>query len=256
MANSDLQRDVLTPGFQRLSTTEYVQQVLRDAVIEGRISQGEQLREVHIAGVLGTGRGAVREAIRQLVQEGLAEYRLHRGVFVRVLSIEDAIDIYGAREAIEVFAAQRVLEARRLPDLSGLERMIREMQRSTAGRKRPSAAVIEADLGFHRELVELAGSRRLTRAYETLAAETRMALKHHPPYPSRDYVRDHERLLVALKKGEANTTELVRQHLRKSANLIAQAMREEADSEPRASPTLTRSRPDVSGPDLGHVAPG
>src|SRR4051794_41493885 len=81
--------------------TEPVLRELREAIIEGRIPQGEPLREVPLAGTLGTGRSAVREAIRQLVQEGLVDYEPHRGASVRVLSLGDLLDVYVAREAIE-----------------------------------------------------------------------------------------------------------------------------------------------------------
>lgn len=198
---------------------------MRDAIIDGRLSQGEQLGEVRIARALGTGRGAVREAIRQLVQEGLAEYRLHRGAFVRVLSARDVIDIYMAREAIEVFAASQILRANKPPDLSRLEQLIEQMRRAAVGLKRPSPALLRVDLGFHREFVSASGCLRLGQAYETLVAETLMALQDQGPYPWKTYVQDHERLLVAAKERDPATPELVQQHLRFSASLISEATR-------------------------------
>jgi DNA-binding GntR family transcriptional regulator len=200
-----------------------VQRALREAIIDGRLSQGEALREVHIARMLGTGRGPVREAVRQLVQEGLVEYRFHRGAFIRVLTVDDAEDIYLAREAIEVCAVVQVLELDDA-DPSSLRQALEDIQRSVAKEGRPSAGTIDADLAFHRELVQLARSVRLSRAYETLAAENRMILRHHPPYPSRAYVRDHEQLLAAVVERRPETPDLVRDHLRISARLITEAM--------------------------------
>jgi DNA-binding GntR family transcriptional regulator len=81
--------------------------------------------------------------------------------------------------------------------------------------------MIEADIGFHEELVRLAGSPRLTRAHATLAAETRMLLRHHPAYPWASYVTDHAELLDALERRDPATPELVAAHLRLSAELIA-----------------------------------
>src|SRR4029079_17251367 len=56
---------------ERASMTEQDVREPREAIIEGRIPQGEALREVSLAGTLGTGRSAVREAIRQLIHEWL-----------------------------------------------------------------------------------------------------------------------------------------------------------------------------------------
>ncbi len=65
--------------------------------MSGRFGPNEPLRETALARTPGTGRSAIREAIRQLVQEDLVEYRLNRGSFVRVLSVDDTIDVYLAR---------------------------------------------------------------------------------------------------------------------------------------------------------------
>ena len=209
------------PAIERSSTIEQVHRMLRDAIIEGAIPQGAHLREIHLARSLGTSRGTVREAIRHLVQEGLAESELHRGTFVLALSLADRLDVYVAREAIEVGVVTRLLEGSDEPlQLDDLEDAMNELRRAARGQPRPTERVIAADLAFHQQLVKLGGSPRLDRAYETLAAETRMLLRHHPAYPWRTYVRDHGELLDALRRRDPRTPELVAGHLRLSADLI------------------------------------
>ena len=105
-------------SIDRASTTQQVLYELREAIIDGRIAQGEALREVSLAKTFGTGRSAVREAIRQLEQEGLVEYELH-GALVRVMSLADRLDVYVAREAIEAGVARRVVEAFGRPTCRG-----------------------------------------------------------------------------------------------------------------------------------------
>ena len=205
---------------ERASMTEQVLRELREAIIEGRIPQGEPLREVPLAGTFGTGRSAVREAIRQLVQEGLVAYEPHRGAMVRVMSVEDRLDVYIAREAIETGAVRRIL-AGPAPDLADLRAALEELRATAGDHDRITNAVIDADIAFHQELVRLAGSPRLARAHDTLAAETRMLLRHHPAYPWASYVTDHAELLDALERRDPATPELVAAHLRLSAELIA-----------------------------------
>jgi DNA-binding GntR family transcriptional regulator len=205
---------------ERASMTEQVLRELREAIIEGRIPQGEPLREVSLAGTLGTGRSAVREAIRQLVQEGLVAYEPHRGAMVRVMSVEDRLDVYVAREAIETGAVRRIL-AGPAPDLTDLRAALDDLRATARDQDRITDAVIDADIAFHEELVRLAGSPRLARAHETLAAETRMLLRHHPTYPWASYVTDHVELLDALERRDPATPELAAAHLRLSAELIA-----------------------------------
>ncbi len=216
-------------SIERASLTERVLRELRDAIVDGRIPQGEQLREVSLAQALGTGRSAVREATRQLLQEGLVESRAHHGAFVRVLSLADRLDVYVAREAIETGAARRILESDGPVDFSRVRTALEELKTAARDHDRVTDAVIAADIHFHEELVRLAGSERLSRAYETLGAETRMLLSHHPPYPWRDYVTDHVRLLEALVEGDSRAPDLVAEHLRLSARLIAEELSRASD---------------------------
>jgi DNA-binding GntR family transcriptional regulator len=209
---------------ERRSTTDHVLSELRSAIVSGRIGAREPLRETALANMLGTGRSAIREAIRQLVQEGLVEYRLNRGSFVRVLSVEDVDDVYLAREAIEVLAVRRALERGEPLDLgplrAALERILAAAA-ATADDEPAGTELIAADLDFHREMVRLCASPRLTRAHETLAAEAQMLLHHQPVYSPTDYAGDHTVLLEAIECGAPTAPELVRDHLRLSARLIA-----------------------------------
>jgi DNA-binding GntR family transcriptional regulator len=221
---------------ERASMTEQVLRELREAIVEGRIPQGEALREVSLAETLGTGRSAVREAVRQLIQEGLVDYEPHRGAFVRVMSLADRLDVYVAREAIETGAARRILDAPP-PDLSDLRAALEELAAIADGADEVTEPVIDADIRFHQELVALAGSPRLVRAFETLAAETRMLLRHHPSYPLSTYVTDHVRLLEAFERRDPATPDLVADHLRLSKDLIASELAHAEGEAPAMKPT-------------------
>ena len=94
--------------------------------------------------------------------------------------------------------------------------------------------MIAADVAFHQELVRLMGSPRLDRAFETLAAETRMLLRHHPAYPWRTYVTDHEELLDGLRSRDPALPSLVAGHLRLTADLIGEELANETRARRRA----------------------
>ena len=209
---------------ERRSTTDQVLAELRAAIISGRIRSHEPLREAALARTLGTGRSAIREAVRQLVQEGLVEYRLNRGCYVRTLSVEDSNDVYLAREAIEIKAVERAVECSRELDLGPLRAAFARIvaaAEATGADDTPGPDLIAADLDFHREIVRLGGSPRLTRAHETLAAEAQMLLHHQPVYPPTDYTADHRVLLDAIERRDPEAPERVCEHLRLSATLIA-----------------------------------
>ncbi len=209
---------------ERRSTTDQVLHELRTAILAGRIKPREQLPEVALARTFGTGRSAIREALRQLVQEGLVVSELNRGARVRPLSTEDVIDVYRARTAIEVAAVQAALQRGGGYDLIQLRAAQDKIRAASGsdGTEAPSRDLIAADLDFHRELVALAGSPRLSRAHEPLAAESQMLLNWHPVYSVSDYVSEHQQLLDELERNNAQAGEAVRAHLMLTVDLILQ----------------------------------
>ncbi len=213
---------------ERRSTTDHVLVELRGAIIAGRIGPNQPLRETALAQALGTGRSAIREAVRQLVQEGLVEYRLNKGSFVRVLSVAEVEDVYLAREAIEVSAVRHALEHNDALDLEPLTAALARI--TTAAQDTPTdqpagTALIAADLDFHREMVRLSASPRLIRAHETLAAEAQMLLQNQPVYSPIEYAADHTVLLNGIERRDRTSPDLVRDHLRLSARLIGAEIR-------------------------------
>jgi DNA-binding GntR family transcriptional regulator len=209
---------------ERRSTTDHVLAELRAAIVSGRIGPRQPLRETALAQTFGTGRSAIREAVRHLVQEGLVEYRLNKGAFVRVLSVADVDDVYLAREAIEVSAVRHALRPDHPLDLEPLANALRRIiaaADATPADQPPGTALIAADLDFHHEMVRLSASPRLIRAHETLAAEAQMLMHHQPVYSPVDYTADHTVLFEAIVRRDPAAPDLVRDHLRLSAELIA-----------------------------------
>jgi DNA-binding GntR family transcriptional regulator len=206
---------------QRVSTTDQATQSLREAITSGHIPQGESLRETQLASMLGTGRSAVREAIRQLVQEGLVEHELHRGARVRLLGKNDVKDIYAAREAIEPFAAQMFLDRpAESVDTAPLVVTVNALEKAATGRTKPPGEVIDLDIRFHEQLVDLGGSARLSRAHATVAAEARMVLHHHPELPLFKYAQEHRDLLDAVLERRADLPDQLVKHLRDSTATV------------------------------------
>ena len=207
-------------GLKRVSTTDQVQRALRAAIISNVLTPGEQLRETRLAATLSTSRGAIREALRTLAQEGLVDYELHRGHSVAAFGPDDLVDVYLAREAIETAAAQ-LIQSRR-PDLTPLEERLAAMEAVAARRGDDWQEMAEVDVAFHEELVAIAASPRLCRMYATLAAETRILLRGYPPYSSERNVDDHRKILIALREGRPDPVRLLREHLRFSSRLAVE----------------------------------
>ena len=148
---------------------------LRAIIVDGSLSPGSQLSEVELASSFGVSRGPVREALQRLVQEGLLHSEPHRGVFVPVLTDEDVLDIYVAREALESAAIRAIASnASTAAASEALDRFVTSMERAEASGD--WQAVGNLDLDFHVALVGASGSPRLNRMFTTVISETRLCL--------------------------------------------------------------------------------
>jgi DNA-binding GntR family transcriptional regulator len=207
---------------ERRSTTDQVLHELRAAILAGRIKPQEALPEVALARALGTGRSAIREALRHLVQEGLVVTEINRGARVRPISTADVVDVYRARTAIETAAISALLERDDSLDMAPLQQAQQRIRDACPAdcSETPSQELIAADIDFHRALVAMAGSPRLSRAHEPLAAESQMLLNWHPVYAVSDYVADHQKLLDAICTRDAAAADVVGAHLHLTVDLL------------------------------------
>ncbi|MFJ5226728.1 GntR family transcriptional regulator [Streptomyces sp. NPDC088400] len=195
----------MTP-VSRKTLTSLVTEQLRDGIHRGTFLPGSQLHEAELAERLGVSRGPIRESLQRLIQEGLLASQPHRGVFVPVLTEEDIIDVFFAREAVEAAAFRRVITQPPSPELlDALRRTLDEM--TSAAADDDWSTVGELDVRFHRLVVDAVGSHRLSRMFSTLISETRLCLHmmagadpaHH------DLVPEHHELARLIAGAELDT---------------------------------------------------
>ena len=82
-------------------------ELIREAILDGRLAPGERLKEVELARELGISRTPVREALLLLQTEGLVDAVPNRGAAVRAHGPEDLDDLYQLRALLEGYAARR-----------------------------------------------------------------------------------------------------------------------------------------------------
>jgi DNA-binding GntR family transcriptional regulator len=215
--------DVLEP-LRRDSTPERIAEQLRSGIVTGRLAPGQPLREVEIARQLGVSRGPVREAFQRLIQEGLLEAHPARGVFVLQLTADDIADLYLARGAVEIAAAQLLARSASPEAFADLSAALAELRAAPAD---DWGELSRLDLQLHEVLVRSTGSKRLARMFGTLAAETRLCMVALESfYPRRaDMVTEHAEIVEAIQKGDGDTaTRLLERHMSDSVERLAGAV--------------------------------
>jgi DNA-binding GntR family transcriptional regulator len=168
----------------RKSTTERVAGVLRKRIAEGFFLPGGRLSEQDIGNALGVSRNTLREAFRLLTHERLLAHELNRGVFVRIPSVEDVVDIYRVRKIIEC-AAVRGLKAKPASFPRIKEKVDIGDEAARTGNWKDLGT---ANVWFHQELAALSGSERVNELVGRLTAELRLVF-HIMAEPRRFHER-------------------------------------------------------------------
>ncbi|MEX1079552.1 MAG: GntR family transcriptional regulator [Homoserinimonas sp.] len=198
-------------------TSVLIADQLRERIIDGSFRPGEQIREASLVEKLQVSRGPVREALQRLSQEGLLVSHRNRGVFVLDLSVGDVAEIYAAREAIELGAAEAILE---LPPeaiaatVKSLSKIVGKMGPLVAAKDWRTLA--ELDLSFHVAFVASAKNSRLSKIYSTLAAESRICIVNlEGSYPhAHALVEEHQQLVALVASGDgAQLSAAIRKHM-------------------------------------------
>lgn len=161
-------------GLARTNLREQAVTALRAAVTTGELSQGKHLVETELSEMLGISRGTLREALRQLQQEGLVTADDRGRLRVRHLDPGEIGDIFEVRASLEALAAERLASRPDRDDaVQRLTAAVTHMEETRRDGLEPS---IEADLDFHRTLIELAGNSALVHQWGSLEGSIRMSI--------------------------------------------------------------------------------
>ncbi len=227
----------------RPSTVDLITAELRKAIFTGALPVGSPIGEVEMSSQLGVSRSPLRESTQRLVQEGLLTASPGRGMRVSVIGPEHVADVYDARLAIEAQAARLIIKAGAGSVVAALEgayaRLVEVSEGTDAG------AIGDADIEFHRLLVDSAGSRRLSHYMSTLVIETRIASYSDPNgYTVRRSISPtYRQLLDALAAGDTSSAfaALERQFVEAVARLTGQDENVDTVERPitEAIPTMT-----------------
>lgn len=209
----------------RTSTAERVSDILRSRIADGYFPPGTRLSEDSIGGALGVSRNTLRESFRLLTHERLLVHELNRGVFVRVLTVEDVEDIYRTRRLVECAVVRGLGEPPYA--LEQLAAAVTEGQLASV--EDDWKGVGTANIHFHRELVALAGSARTDELMRSVFAELRLAfhLVDDPKALHEPYLQRNRLILQALQAGDrAEAEKLLAVYLDDSLKRVVEAYRQ------------------------------
>ena len=184
--------------------TESVHSALQELIFSGELQPGSPLSVPALAARLNVSRTPVREAVQQLIYEGLATHTRNAGARVTLLDEEAVRSVFDVREVLDGLAAQNATLNASRATVEQLRKMVqvqREMLDESADRFRDA----KLDLEFHTLIRDTAGNRPLSDALARLDGQSHLYRSDMwtAELNRRLAVGEHERIVAAIEAGDA-----------------------------------------------------
>ena len=142
---------------------ENVSEEIRLKILNQELTPGMRIIEQDLSDELGVSRGPIREALRQLEQEGMVEYTRNVGCSVREITIQDVYETYLLRSNYEMIAV-RLYEAQFTDEeIARMEEALELMKNLTIENY---SKLVSYGCMFHGVIIEKAGLARLKKAWQ------------------------------------------------------------------------------------------
>lgn len=162
----------LSPLPKQPSLRETITNTLRAAIVTGEMAPNEVYSAPALSKRFGVSATPVREAMLDLISEGLVAPEPNKGFRVTAISDDDLDDLTSLRLLIEPRATRSVVNlipAEDLPMLRGLaDRIIESSKHSDL------TEYVQADTKFHLTLMGYTGNQRLVALVSSLRSQTRL----------------------------------------------------------------------------------
>ena len=207
---------------RRRSLVGEVRDEIERMILHGEVAAGERLNEISLAEQLGVSRSPVREAARSLEQQGLVTTVANQGVFVRKLSLDDALELYDLRALIAGQLCAKLAECATQEIKTELRSFVVRM----------NAALIDGDedlyfetnLAFHDFIAQASGAVRAKTLYAALGKEVRLLrLRVLTGAEALSLSNaEHDRIVTAIEHGDIDAArrEGAQHHINGKARLI------------------------------------
>lgn len=184
--------------------TESVHNSLQELIFSGELQPGSPLSVPALAARLNVSRTPVREAVQQLIYEGLATHTRNAGARVTLLDEEAVKSVFEVREVLDGLAAQNATLNASRATVEQLRKMVqvqREMLDESPDRFRDA----KLDLEFHTLIRDTAHNRPLSDALARLDGQSHLYRSDMwtAELNRRLAVGEHERIVAAIEAGDA-----------------------------------------------------
>lgn len=141
---------------------EKIVEEIRAKIMDQELLPGMRIVEQDLSEEFGVSRGPIREALRQLEQEGMVEYKRNAGCSVRKVTLDDIKEIYMLSSTYEMLAVKSYDGKFLEEDIRKMDEILEQMK---SLKDSNYTTVVSLDCLLHRVIIERAGLSRLEKAW-------------------------------------------------------------------------------------------
>lgn len=212
---------------QNKPISDVVYESLRRTIISGIIPVGERIIEKEYAERLNISRTPIREALKRLEIEDLVEYVPKKGVVVKRISRDDAIEIYKIRHSLEVLATKSAMDNITPEEIKEMEELLDYTEKKN--NEGDVKEVIRLFGEFNSKIYSASRMKRLTsmisRQNEYLQRFRDISISENERREKA--LSEHRQILKAIiEKDKSNIDELIRTHLQDSLEIVLEEIKD------------------------------
>ncbi|MCX4091480.1 GntR family transcriptional regulator [Nocardia sp. alder85J] len=183
---------------------ESVYAALREDILSGELAPGTPLSVPALAARLNVSRTPVREAVQQLINEGIAVYTRNAGAKVSAVDEETITHVFQVREVLDGLAAYHATLRATRRNVADLTVMLDE-QRALLGAAADRHRDARLDLDFHTAIRDIAENQPLRDALFRLDSQAHLYRSDMWTFDDNRHaaLAEHERILTAITHGDA-----------------------------------------------------
>lgn len=215
-------------GAEHENLDQKAYQILKNMIVERRLSPGEKIPQEKIAQDLGISRTPLLGALKYLEQEKLVEAKPRRGFFVRIFTRQEMIDIFELREVLEGLAARQASKCISETQVEKLNGFFKQFD--LTGNITDIKAYSREDRRFHNFIVEVSGKEFLNSIldnYNIISHSYQLVASEGLVRPPKETVQEHLAIIKAIgERDPDNAEKFMRLHFSKTIATLKEDLAE------------------------------
>jgi len=213
LGDVELEQEILT---NYSSISEIVYNKIKNLIVTCKFQGGERLLLNNLAHRLGVSITPIREALKQLEKEELVRLIPNKGAEVVNIFIEDVVEIYDIRAALEGLAIQSLSEKVDKDFLGKLYTLYSKSENYLT--KKDIISYQEYNKKFHESIITKTGNKRLISMMNQIRDHMSIIIIKNLSLESlektKDHAKEHIQILRALEESNFDLAEkLVKTHI-------------------------------------------